>query len=149
MTLTNVGGEPVDPARDRPGLVLRTLIGATHAGTSSVALVLWGVRMLIGHQAPPTASPGAGPAFPLLVGGVLSSSLLAAGLAWWRLAPLTAVWRRGVFSMISALGTIVGALAATPIHYHFGEKGLLIMAGSSAVVAILALWAAGPRPLEG
>ncbi len=148
MTLTNVGGEPVDPARDRPGLVLRTLIGATLAGTSSVALVLWGVRMLIGHQAPPAGPPGAGPAFPLLVGGVLSSSLLAAGLAWWRLAPLTAVWRRGVFSMISFLGTIVGALAATPIHYQFGEKGLLVMAGGTGIVAIFALWAAGPRPSE-
>lgn len=145
MTLTNVGGEPVDPARDRPGLVIRTLIGATLAGTSSVALVLCGVRMLIGNQGPSTASPGAGPAFPLLVGGVLSSSLLAAGLAWWRLAPLTAVWRRGVFSMISALGTIVGALAATPVHYHFGERGLLIMAGAAALVAVGALWAAGPR----
>lgn len=145
MTLTNVGGEPVDPARDRPGLVLRTLIGATLAGTSSVALVLWGVRSLIAHQPAAAQSPGAGPAFPLLVGGVLSASLLAAGLAWWRLAPLTAVWRRGVFSMISALGTIVGALAATPIHYHFGEKGLLVMAGGTAVVAVLALWAAGPR----
>ena len=148
MTLTNVGGEPVDPARDRPGLVLRTLIGATLAGTSSVALVLCGVRMLIGHQAPPAGAPGAGPAFPLLVGGVLSSSLLAAGLAWWRLAPLTAVWRRGVFSMISALGTIVGALAATPIHYYFGAKGLLLMAGGTGAVAVLALWAAGPRPSE-
>jgi hypothetical protein len=145
VTLTNVGGEPVDPTRDRPGLVLRTLIGATLSGTSSVALVLWGVRMLIGHQGPSAASPGAGPAFPLLVGGVLSSSLLAAGLAWWRLEPLTATWRRGVFSMISALGTIVGALAATPIHYHFGDKGLLIMAGGTALVAVGALWAAGPR----
>jgi hypothetical protein len=147
VTLTNVGGEPVDPARDRPALVLRTLIGATLAGTSSVALVLWGVRMLIGHEAP-SAAPGEGPAFPLLVGGVLSSALLAAGLAWWRLAPLTAAWRRGVFSMISALGTIVGALAATPVHYHFGEKGLLLMAGAAAAVAALALWAAGPRSSE-
>ena len=144
--LTNVGGEPVDPSRDRPGLVLRTLIGATLAGTSSVALVLWGVRILIGYQAPPTGSPGAGPVFPLLVGGVLSSSLLAAGLALLRLAPLTAVWRRGVFSMIAALGTIVGALAATPVHYRFGEKGLLVMAGCSAVVGVAALWASHPRP---
>ncbi len=142
--LTNVGGEPVDPTRDSPGLVIRTLIGATLAGTSSVALVLWGVRILIGHQ-PPTVAPGAGAAFPLLVGGVLSSSLLAAGLAWWRLAPLTAIWRRGVFSMISALGAIIGALAATPVHYHFGEKGLLLLSASSAVVAVVVLWAA-PRP---
>jgi hypothetical protein len=148
VTLTNVGGEPVDPARDRPGLVLRTLLGATLAGTSSVALVLWGVRMLIGHQLQPAQSPGAGPAFPLLVGGVLSSSLLAAGLAWWRLAPLTATWRRGVVSMISALGTIVGAHAATPIHFHFGEKGLLALAGVSAALAVLALWAAGPTSPE-
>jgi len=146
VTLTNVGGEPVDPARDRPGLVVRTLLGATLAGTSSVALVLWGVRTLIANQPPAVQSPAAGPAFPLLVGGVLSSALLAAGVAWWRLAPLTAIWRRGVFSMISALGTIVGALAATPIHYHFGDKGLLILAAGTALIAIGALWAAGARP---
>jgi hypothetical protein len=146
VTLTNVGGEPVDPARDRPGLVVRTLLGATLAGTSSVALVLWGVRTLIANQPPAVQSPATGPAFPLLVGGVLSSALLAAGVAWWRLAPLTAIWRRGVFSMISALGTIVGALAATPIHYHFGDKGLLILAAGTALIAIGALWAAGARP---
>ena len=46
--------------------------------------------------------------------------------------------------MIGALGTIVGALAATPIHYRFGEKGLLIMAACAAVVAVVALWAARP-----
>lgn len=139
--LTNVGGEPVDPARDRPGLVLRTLIGATLAGTSSVALVLWGVRTLIARQAPATTPAATGAAFPLLVGGVLVSTLLAAGLAWWRLAPLTAVWRRGVFSMISALGTMVGAIVATPVHYHFGDRGLLLLAAVAAVLATLALWA--------
>ena len=139
--LTNVGGEPVDPARDRPGLVVRTLLGATLAGTSSVALVLWGVRALIASR--PPAEPAAnGPAFPFLVGGVLASALLAAGLAWWRLSPLTAIWRRGVFSMIGALGTIVGALVATPVHYYYGEKGLLAMAGSAAMVAVVALWSA-------
>jgi len=84
--------------------------------------------------------------YELLIGGVLSSSLLAAGLAWWRLAPLTAVWRRGVFSMIAALGTIVGALAATPIHFRFGQAGLLVLAGCSAIMAVVALWSARPGP---
>lgn len=144
--LTNVGGEPVDPARDRPGLVVRTLLGATLAGTSSVALVLWGVRMLIERSGTTEQAVATGPAFPLLVGGVLASALLAAGLAWWRLAPLTAVWRRGVFSMIGALGTMVGAIAATPIHFHFGERGLLALSGSSAVVAVVALWTAASAP---
>jgi hypothetical protein len=129
--LTNVGGEPVDPARDRPGLVLRTLLGATLAGTSSVALVLSG--------RPPAEPAANGPAFPLLVGGVLASALLAAGLAWWGLSPLTAIWRRGVFTMVGALGTIVGALVATPVHYYYGEKGLLAMAGGAALVAFIAL----------
>ena len=139
MTLTNVGGEPVDPARDRPGLVVRTLLGATLAGTSSVALVLWGVRTLVANQAPAGQPAASGPAFPLLVGGVLVSALAGAGLAWWRLSPLTAIWRRGVFSMISALGTIVGALAATPVHYYYGERGLLAMAAGTALVAATVL----------
>ncbi len=140
---TNVGGEPVDPARDRPALVFHALLGATLAGTSSVALVLWGVRLLVASRAPAADTAAAGPAFPVLVGGVLASMLLAAGLAWWRLAPLTAMWRRGVFAMISALGTIVGALAATPLHYRFGDRGLLSLAGAAFVGAILML---RPRP---
>lgn len=140
--LTNVGGEPVDPARDRPGLVIRSLLGATLAGTSSVAVVLWGVRMIVPPSGSDEQAVATGAAFYLLVGGVLASALLAAGLAWWRLAPLTAIWRRGVFSMISALGTMVGAIAATPIHYHFGERGLLALAGGSALVALVALWSA-------
>lgn len=146
MTLTNIGGEPVDPARDRPGLVLRTLLGATLAGISSVALVLWGVRTLIASRGPAEPVAATGPAFPLLVGGVLVSTLLAAGLTWWRLAPLTAVWRRGVFAMISALGTIVGALMATPLDYHFGERGLFALSAASALVAVIALWPAPEAP---
>jgi hypothetical protein len=105
--------------------------------------------MIIARTGTTGQAVATGPAFPLLVGGVLASALLAAGLAWWRLAPLTAVWRRGVFSMISALGTMVGALAATPIHFHFGGKGLLSLAAASAVLAVLALWAAGPGSPEG
>jgi len=146
MTLTNVGGEPVDPARDRPRLVVRTLLGATLAGTSSVALVLWGVRTLVASRGPAGEVAATGPAFPLLVGGVLASTLLAAGLAWWRLAPLTAVWRRGVFAMISALGTVVGALLATPLHYRFGERGLFALSAAAALVAVIALRPASEAP---
>jgi hypothetical protein len=146
VTLTNVGGEPVDPSRDRPGLVLRSLLGATLAGTASVALVLWGVRMVVA-SAPPTDRPGTGIAFPLLVGGVLVSTLLAARLAWWRLAPLTATWRRGVFSMISALGTVVAALGATPVDYRYGPPGLLVMSALAGVAAlvVLAPWSSTRR----
>lgn len=146
MTLTNVGGEPVDPTRDRPGLVVRTLLGATLAGTSSVALVLWGVRTLVASRGPAGEVAATGPAFPLLVGGVLASTLLAAGLAWWRLSPLTAVWRRGVFAMISALCTVVGALLATPLHYHFGERGLFALSAAAALVAVFALRPASDAP---
>jgi len=137
--LTNVGGEPVDPARDRPGLVVRTLLGATLAGTSGVALVLWGVRTLLANAPPSDRPVVTGPAFPLLIGGVITAMLVAAGLAWWRLAPLTATWRRGVFAMISALGTVVAALAATPVHYFYGQAGLLATAGIAALVAAIAL----------
>jgi hypothetical protein len=41
---------------------------------------------------------------------------------------------------------MVGAIAATPIHFHFGERGLLILAGGSALAAVVALLAASsPR----
>jgi hypothetical protein len=137
--LTNIGGEPVDPARDRPGFALRTLLGATLAGTSSVALVLWGVRALV-DQAPASDRPVVtGPAFWLLVGGTMAAMLLAAALAWWRLAPLSATWRRGAFSMISGLGTVTAAIAATPIQQFYGRRGLLIMALATGVLGAIAL----------
>lgn len=143
--LTNVGGEPVDPTRDRPGLVLQTILGATLAGTSSVALVLWGVRTILA-QAPASDQPVAtGPAFPLLIGGVLASTFLAAAVAWYRLAPLTAAWRRGVFAMISAIATVIAALAATPVDFYFGRSGLLATSISAGVLSLLVLYASRER----
>lgn len=143
--LTNVGGEPVDPTRDRPGLVLQAILGATLAGTSSVALVLWGVRTILA-QAPASDQPVAtGPAFPLLIGGVLASTFLAAAVAWYRLAPLTAAWRRGVFAMISAIATVIAALAATPVDFYFGRSGLLATSISAGVLSLLVLYASRER----
>ena len=145
MTFTNVGGEPVDPTRDRPGLVLQTILGATLAGTSSVALVLWGVRTILA-QAPASDQPVAtGPAFPLLIGGVLASTFLAAGVAWHRLAILTATWRRGVFAMVSAIATMVAALAATPVDYYFGRGALLVLSVGAGILAIIVLYASRIR----
>ena len=134
--LRNVAGEAIDPARDRPGLVFRALIGATAAGTALVALVLWSVRTLLADAAESEQPVVNGPAFFILIVGTLGAVAVATALGWWALAPLTSSWRRGVFAMISGFGTVVAALLAAPVHHMWGRGGLVILAGVAALVAV-------------
>lgn len=134
--LRNVGGEIIDPARDRPGLVVRALIGATAAGTAAVALALWGVRTILADAPASEQAVVNGPAFFVLIGGTFGAVALAAALGWWVLAPLTSTWRRGVFAMISGFGTVVAALAAAPVHQAWGRAGLATLATVAILVAL-------------
>lgn len=134
--LRNIGGEIIDPARDRPGLVVRALLGATAAGTAAVALALWGVRTLLADAPASEQAVVNGPAFFLLVGGTFGAVALAACLGWWVLAPLTSTWRRGVFAMVSGFGTVVAALAAAPVHHAWGRPGLAFLGGVAAALAL-------------
>jgi hypothetical protein len=140
--LKNVAGEAVDPARDRPGLVVRGLLGATASGTALVALALWSVRTLLAGAPASEQAVVTGPAFFILVIGTFGAVALAAVLGWIAMAPLTSTWRRGVFAMISGFGTVVAALVAAPIHHTWGRPGLAIMGGVAGVVGIVALTAA-------
>lgn len=140
----NAGGEAVDPARDRPGLVIRTLLGGTLAGTAAVAFVLWCVRTLLAGAAASDRPVTTGPAFYVLMFGTLAAVALAVAIAWRMLAPLSSSWRRGVFAMISGFGTIVAALGAAPIHHTWGRTGLAMLAGAGAAGALL-VFATGRR----
>lgn len=131
----NAGGEVIDPARDRPGLVVRALVGATAAGTAVVALALWGVRALLANAPASDQAVVTGPAFFILMGGTFGAVALATALGWWVLAPLTSSWRRGVFGMVAGFGTVIAALAAAPVHQAWGRGGLLAMAAIAACVA--------------
>lgn len=132
----NAAGDVVDPARDRPGLVLRGLLGATAAGTAVVALALWSVRTLLADAPASEQAVVNGPAFFLLIGGTFGGVALAVALCRWALAPLTSSWRRGVFAMTAGFGTVISAMAAAPVHHAWGRGGLLLLAIIAAVVAL-------------
>jgi hypothetical protein len=132
----NAAGEIIDPARDRPGLVFRVLIGAIATGTALVALALWTVRTLLADAPASEQAVVNGPAFFILILGTFGAVAAAAALGWWLLAPLSSSWRRGVFAMISGFGTVVAALLSAPVHHAWGRGGLALLAGVSALIAV-------------
>jgi hypothetical protein len=134
---TNFAGEPLDPSVDLVRVATRGVTVALLRGIGCSALVLALVRMLLARAAP-SDIPDTGAVFFVLVLGVLGAMLLAAATAWHRLAPITSGYRRGGLSLVSAFGTFLGALVATPIHYFFGQPGL-IGVGLVCVAASLVL----------
>lgn len=134
--LTSIGGEPLDPTVDLVRLSIRAMFVATLAGVGVAALALALVRVLLAGAAP-SDTPSAGPAFYVLVAGMVAAMGVAAGTAWLRLSALASPFRRGVFAMIAAFATFVGALLATPVHYRFGQAGLLGYAAACLALALV------------
>lgn len=135
----NAAGEVIDPARDRPGLAIRTLLGATCAGAAAVALVLWTVRRLLAGAMASDQPVLEGPAIFVLIMGSVSAIAFAAVITWFRLSRLSSHWRRGVFAMLSGFGTVIAAMLATPLDHFYGQAGLAAMGILSAILAILLL----------
>jgi hypothetical protein len=133
---TSIGGEPLDPEVDLVRLAARGLTMAALAGIGSATVVLALVRLLVADAAPSDV-PDTGPAFYLLTFGMLAAMGLAAGIAWRQLRRLSSPFRRGVFAMIAAFATFVGALLATPVHFHLGLAGLLGLGALSIALAVL------------
>jgi hypothetical protein len=119
------------------GLAIRSVAAAVAAGTTLVALTLWGVQRMVagapGSQMPVTR----GPAPVLLLLGTVGALCLSAGVAWRRLAQVDSYYRRGGLSILSAFGTLLAAVLAVPLHHFAGRAGLLGLAAASAVAAVL------------
>jgi hypothetical protein len=124
--VTSIGGELIDPSVDLVRVAARGLLAGILAGIGTAALVLAAVRFLL-RNAAPSDVPDTGAAFLLLVAGTLFAMSIGGGVAWRGLAPVASPFRRGVFSMIAAFATFVGALLATPVHYFLGIAGLLAL----------------------
>jgi hypothetical protein len=134
--VTSIAGDPIDPTVDLVRVAVRGMVVATLAGVGVAALVLALVRTLLSGAAP-TDTPAAGPAFFVLIGGMIAAMGVGAGTAWLRLSAMASPFRRGVFAMIAAFATFVGALLATPVHYRFGQRGLLGYAAACLALALL------------
>jgi len=136
QSVTSIAGDPIDPTVDLVRVAVRGMVVATLAGVGVAALMLALVRTLLSGAAP-TDTPSAGPAFFVLIGGMIAAMGVGAGTAWLRLSAMASPFRRGVFAMIAAFATFVGALLATPVHYRFGQPGLLGYAAACLALALL------------
>ena len=136
QSVTSIAGDPIDPTVDLVRVAVRGMVVATLAGVGVAALMLALVRTLLSGAAP-TDTPSAGPAFFVLIGGMIAAMGVGAGTAWLRLSAMASPIRRGVFAMIAAFATFVGALLATPVHYRFGQPGLLGYAAACLALALL------------
>jgi hypothetical protein len=73
----------------------------------------------------------------VLFGGTVGGILAAAGAAWRLLQPIPSLYRRGGLAIVSGFATVLLMLICIPIHQMFGQVGLLVTMGLSAVIAAL------------
>ncbi len=133
--LLNAAGEPIDPNIHYVRIARRGMLGGLSAGALAVAVVLWLVRTILAGAPAADQPVTTGLAPNLLIFGIIGSSALGAGLTWWRLGAIESTFRRGGLSLVAAIGTIVFAIAATPLYHTFGRSGLLGLAAVGAVGA--------------
>lgn len=104
-----------------------------------MAVVLYGVQaILAGAPASDTPVTG-GPAPLLLLSGTLGALLVSAAVAWRGLAPVDSYYRRGGLAVVSAFGTFVMAVLATPLHHFFGAGALIALGIVAGAVGLLLL----------
>lgn len=137
------------------------LASAVLGGTAVVAATALAVdRLRPAGTTGPGAAPGSAPPTPdlasvpavLLVAGTLLGLLVAAGLAWYLLAPIGSIYRRGALALVSSFATVLLMLVCLPVRLLLGPPGLVGLAALLAALAVLlarrahrAAWAEG-RP---
>jgi len=106
-------------------------------GTAVAALTLFGVQALMSGATASSTPVTSGPAPVLLLAGTMAALLLSAAVAWHMLAPIDSYYRRGGLSIVSAFGTFVMAVLATPLHHFLGPAALLGLAAVAATAGVL------------
>jgi hypothetical protein len=111
---------------------------AVAVGLTVISLALIGVDRL--RAAAPAANPGEGPALYLLTIGTLGGLLAAGVVAWWLLAPILSLYRRGGLSIVSAFATVLAMLLCIPAHQLAGSAGLAVLAAALLLAVVLGRW---------
>lgn len=143
QALRNRAGELIDPRVDYAGIARRAVLGGAAAGAAVLLLTLWRIRRLLA-DAPASDQPVLqGGMYERLVLGLFAAAILAAGIAWVRLAVLPSPLRRMGLSLSAALGVIVAALVAVPLNHALGPDALAVGALAAAGGAV---WLLRPRP---
>jgi NhaP-type Na+/H+ or K+/H+ antiporter len=98
-------------------------------GTIVAALVI--VRILEGHVSDANYAESA--ASPVLM-GAFAGMAVAAGLGWWRSGALDNIAQRGVIAILAAVGAVIIAFIAWPVHRLLGMIGLVVWGVASLVL---------------
>jgi hypothetical protein len=115
------------------GFVAAALAGAVSAGLMVVTATVLLVESLRGEAYPESLTFR----LYLLFGGTLTGILIASGVAWRLLGPVTSAYRRGGLAMVSGFATVVLMLVCIPINQSLGRAGLLALLGSTGIMAAL------------
>jgi hypothetical protein len=117
-------------------LVLTSMASAMASGLAVVTATVIGVDLL--RPATPTPEPQLGAPLYLLFFGTMAGLLLAGIVAWWLLAPILSIYRRGGLSVVSGLATFVLAvLICIPVHQLSGRSGLIVLGGLALVTSLV------------
>lgn len=108
---------------------------AVALGLAAISTTVLGVDLLRPDQLGST--PTFGGAFYLLVGGTLGGIALAGVFAWWLLAPIGSVYRRGGLAVVSSFATILAMLVSMPVNQLWGRRGLAALAALALGLSLL------------
>ncbi|HET8836353.1 MAG TPA: hypothetical protein VFN08_16625 [Gemmatimonadales bacterium] len=115
--------------------VLLAMGSGMAVGVAAVSLIVLGVDYL--RPMAPAANATSGPAFYLLMFGTMFGLVLAGVVAWWLLAPVLSVYRRGGLSLVTAMATVLPMLLCMAANQLGGRAGLVGLALAALLVAAL------------
>jgi hypothetical protein len=108
-------------------------------GTAIVTLTLYGVQAIMAGAPASEVPVVSGPAPLLLLSGTLGALGVSAAVTWHRLRPVDSYYRRGGLALVSAFGTFVMGVLATPLHHFFGPQALLAVAAVAGGAGLVLL----------
>ncbi|HEY9014507.1 MAG TPA: hypothetical protein VIM84_05555 [Gemmatimonadales bacterium] len=114
------------------GFVTAAVVGAVSSGLLVITGTVLAVDTLRSHGSPNDLDLP----FYLLTGGTLLGIMLASLVAWWLLAPISSVYRRGGLSIVSAFATIPLMLVSIPLNQLLGRTGLFLLLGLTGLCAL-------------
>ncbi|MFL5472681.1 MAG: hypothetical protein ACJ8AM_10020 [Gemmatimonadales bacterium] len=115
------------------------VVSGVGAGALVGLAIISGIVLGVDWLRSGSQTPQLNASFYLLVVGTLAGILAAAFSAWWLLAPVGSVYRRGALSIVCSFATVLLMLVCIPVHQLLGRIGLLgLILISSLIAALLA-----------
>jgi hypothetical protein len=115
------------------GFVAAAITGAVSSGLLVITATVLAVNALRAGRSPSDLDLP----FYLLTGGTFAGIMLASLVAWWLLAPVRSVYRRGGLTIVSAFATIPLMLVCIPLDQLLGRTGLGLMLGLTSLCALV------------